>query len=211
MIREVLPVGMLSSNCIVLGDEPTRAAAVIDPGDEAPAILDTAERLGLRVTAIVLTHGHIDHAAAAHDVKQATGAPLYMNFADLPLYEQMSAFANWLGMEPPERAPIDRDAPDGSAIVFGEKTMTVLHTPGHTPGGICLWMPDEKLLLSGDTLFRDSIGRTDLPGGDSRAILRSIVDKLLALPDDTLVIPGHGEATTIGRERERNPFLQGLR
>jgi len=202
---------MLGANCVVLGDESTRAAAIVDPGDEGPAILDAVERLGLRATAIVLTHAHIDHAAAAHAVKQATGALLYMNFADLPIYEQMSAFANWLGMQPPERAAIDRDAPDGSAIAFGDKRMTVLHTPGHTPGGISLWMPDEKLVLSGDTLFRDSIGRTDLPGGDSRSILRSIAGKLLTLPDETVVIPGHGEATTIGRERERNPFLQGLR
>lgn len=210
MICKVLPVGMLGANCVVLGDEPARAAAVIDPGGEAPKILDTIERLGLRVDAIVLTHAHIDHASAAYEVKQATGAPLYMNHGDTPLYEQMDAFAGWLGMQPPKRAAIDRDAPDGAVIPFGGIGMTVLHTPGHSPGGISLWIPGEKVVLTGDTLFHSSIGRSDLPGGDGHLLLRSIAGKLLTLPDDTLVIPGHGESTTIGRERQHNPFLQDL-
>ena len=174
MVREVLPVGMLASNCIILGDEQSRAGAVIDPGDEAPHILNTIERLGLRVGAIVLTHAHIDHASGVYEVKQATGAPLYMNHADLPLYEQMDAFAAWLGVQPPKRAAIDHDAPGGATIAFGGISMTVLHTPGHSPGGISLWIPGEKVVLTGDTLFRDSIGRSDLPGGDGRLLLRSL-------------------------------------
>jgi glyoxylase-like metal-dependent hydrolase (beta-lactamase superfamily II) len=162
------------------------------------------------VTAIAVTHAHIDHIGGAQKLKAATGAPVYLNRADLPLYDQLDVQAAWLGMRAPERAEIDQDARDGDSLSVGGTALTVLETPGHTPGSISLWIPAEGKLLAGDTLFRDSIGRTDLPGGDGRRILRSIADKLLQLPDETVVIPGHGESTTIGRERRHNYFLRGL-
>ncbi len=210
MIHEILPVGMLQCNCSVFGDEQSREALVIDPGDDIAGIRAILERHGLRLTAIAVTHAHIDHIGGAQKLKAATGAPVYLNAADQPLYDHLDMQAVWLGVPTPERTRIDADAREGDRLRFGAAELAVLHTPGHTPGSISLWMPSERKVIAGDTLFRDSIGRTDLPGGDSRQILRSIAEKLLALPDETLVIPGHGEVTTIGREREHNWFLQNL-
>lgn len=210
MIHEILPVGMLACNCSVLGDEATREALVIDPGDDISRILKIVERHGLRVKQIVVTHAHIDHIGGAQKLQRATGAPVLLNENDLALYDQMEVQAAWLGMETPERARIDTAARQGDRLRIGGTDLEVLHTPGHTPGSISLWIPAENKLLAGDTLFRDSIGRTDLPGGDGRKILRSIRDKLFPLPDDAVVIPGHGETTTLGREKEFNYFLQGL-
>jgi glyoxylase-like metal-dependent hydrolase (beta-lactamase superfamily II) len=133
-----------------------------------------------------------------------------MNASDQELYDTLEMQAGWLGMKTPEKTSIDTEARDGDTLRLGVAVFHVLHTPGHTQGSISLWIPAENKLIAGDTLFRDSIGRTDLPGGDGRQILRSIRDKLLILPDDAAVVPGHGESTTIGRERERNPFLHGL-
>lgn len=210
MIHEILPVGPLQCNCSVFGDETTREALVIDPGDDVEAILAIVERHGLHVTGVVVTHAHIDHIGGAHQLKAATGAPVYLNHADLPLYEHLEMQAAWVGVKTPERTSIDSDARDGDRLQVGSTGITVLETPGHSPGSISLWIPSENKVVGGDTLFRDSIGRTDLPGGDGRRILRSIADKLLTLPDDATVIPGHGPITTIGREREHNYFLQGL-
>jgi glyoxylase-like metal-dependent hydrolase (beta-lactamase superfamily II) len=210
MIHEILPVGMLACNCSILGDEATREALVIDPGDDISRILKIVERHGLRVKQIVVTHAHIDHIGGAQKLQRATGAPVLLNENDLPLYDQMEVQAAWLGMETPERARIDTAARQGDRLRIGGTDLEVLHTPGHTPGSISLWIPAEKKLLAGDTLFRDSIGRTDLPGGDGRLILRSIRDKYFPLPDETVVIPGHGDNTTLGREKEFNYFLQGL-
>jgi len=210
MIHEILPVGMLACNCSILGDEATREAMVVDPGDDIAGILRVVERHGLHVTMIVVTHAHIDHVGGAHKLKAATGAPVTMSAEDLPLYEQLDVQAAWLGLAPPERTAIDVTAHEGQKMLVGASEFEVLETPGHTPGSISLWIPTEKKVLAGDTLFRDSIGRTDLPGGDGRRILRSIRDKLLPLAEDTVVIPGHGEATTIGREKAYNYFLQGL-
>jgi glyoxylase-like metal-dependent hydrolase (beta-lactamase superfamily II) len=210
MIHEVLPVGMLQCNCSVFGDEQTREAIVVDPGDEIASILAIVARHGLTVKAIVITHAHIDHIGGAQKLKQATGAPVYMNQNDAELHKMMDVQAGWLGTKPPETVAIDSDAKDGGVLAIGATEFHVLHTPGHTQGSISLWIPSESKLVAGDTLFRDSIGRTDLPGGDGRQILRSIHEKLLPLPEETVVIPGHGASTTIGREKQFNYFLQGL-
>lgn len=207
MIHEILPVGMLQCNCSIFGDESTREAIVVDPGDEIGQILAILERHQLRVKAIVITHAHIDHIGGAHKLKQATGAPVWMNENDLELYAHIDTQAAWLRMPPPERTEIDVDARDGGTLHMGATGFQLMHTPGHTQGSLCLWIPAANLLVAGDTLFRESIGRTDLPGGDFRKILHSIHTKLLALPDDAVVVPGHGPNTTVGHEREFNPFL----
>ena len=211
MIHEILPVGMLQCNCSIFGDETTRQAMVIDPGDEIARILEILALHSLTVTAVVITHAHIDHIAGAQKLKQATGAPVYMNLEDCELQAMLDVQAGWLGMPVPDAVDIDVPLKDGDKLLVGATEVHVLHTPGHTPGSICLWLPAERKLVAGDTLFRDSIGRTDLPGGDSRQILQSIHDQLLPLPDETEVFPGHGDATTIARERRSNYFLQGLR
>ncbi len=210
MIHEILPVGMLQCNCSVFGDEQSREAIVIDPGDETARILDVVRKHGLTVKAIVITHAHIDHIAGAQKIKTATGAPVYMNPNDRELQNMMDVQAGWLGMRTPPAVDIDVPAVEGDRLVIGAAAFHVLHTPGHTQGSISLWIPSEGKVVAGDTLFRESIGRTDLPGGDGRQILQSIYDKLLPLPDDTVVIPGHGETTTIGREKRFNYFLQDL-
>jgi glyoxylase-like metal-dependent hydrolase (beta-lactamase superfamily II) len=210
MIHEILPVGMLACNCSVLGDETTREGMVVDPGDDVAAILEIVKRHGLRITTIVITHAHIDHIGGAQKLKAATGAAVLMSANDLPLYDQLDMQAAWLGVPTPERTRIDTPAREGERLWVGASGIDVLDTPGHTPGSISLWIPAEKKLLSGDTLFRDSIGRTDLPGGNGRQILVSIREKLFPLPDETVVIPGHGDATTMAREKEFNYFLRGL-
>ena len=208
MIHEIIPVGMLQCNCSIFGDEQTREALVVDPGDEIGRILQVLKRHGLTVKGIVITHAHIDHIGGAQKLKKATGAPVYMNPNDAELQKMMEVQAGWLGVETPDAVEIDSPAMDGGKLVVGATEFHVLHTPGHTQGSISLWIPSEGKLVAGDTLFRDSIGRTDLPGGDSRQILRSIHQKLLPLPEETVVIPGHGEKTTLGREKRFNPFLQ---
>jgi hydroxyacylglutathione hydrolase len=210
MIHEILPVGMLQCNCSIFGDETTREAMVVDPGDEIESILDVVKRHSLTVKAIVITHAHIDHIGGAQKLKRATGAPVYMNAADDELRREMDVQASWLGIATPEVAATDVNAKDGDHLRIGAHEVQILHTPGHTQGSICLWLPGEGKLVAGDTLFRDSIGRTDLPGGDGRQILRSIQDKLVPLPGETLVYPGHGDSTTIEREREFNYFLRGM-
>jgi glyoxylase-like metal-dependent hydrolase (beta-lactamase superfamily II) len=210
MIHEILPVGVLQCNCSIFGDEQSHEAIVIDPGDNIDEILAILEKYALRVKSIVITHAHIDHIGGAAKLKAATGAPVLMNANDQELYDHLDVQASWLGMEPPARTAIDEAARDGDVLTLGPAEFRVLHTPGHTQGSISLWIPAENKLIAGDTLFRDSIGRTDLPGGNPRQILRSIEDKLLQLPEETVVIPGHGANTTIGREKERNPFLQSL-
>lgn len=207
MIHEILPVGALQCNCSVFGDEGTREGLVVDPGDNIEDILEIVRRHGLTVKAIVITHAHIDHIGGAQKLKQATGAPVYMNPNDAALQKMLDVQASWLGMETPDHVDIDVGAKDGDRLLVGASEFHVLHTPGHTQGSISLWIPSETKLVAGDTLFRDSIGRTDLPGGDGRQILRSIHQKLLPLPEETVVIAGHGASTTIGREKRSNPFL----
>ena len=190
MVHEILPVGPLQCNCSIFGDETSGEALVIDPGDEVDRILEALARHGLKVKAIVVTHAHLDHVGGAQKLKAATGAPVYMNAADQQLLAMLDAQAAWLGMRAPERPEIDVDAREGEALELGGAQFRVLHTPGHTPGSISLWIPTEGKVVAGDTLFRDSIGRTDLPGGDGRRILASIRDKLLALPEETAGVPG---------------------
>lgn len=208
MIHEILPVGLLQCNCSILGDETSREAIVIDPGDNIPSLLAILKRHGLTVKSIIITHAHIDHIAGAQRLKQLTGAPIYYNENDLPLVKMMDVQASWLQMPTPEVPPPDAPLRDGQIISVSGISGSVLHTPGHTQGSICLYLPDHSLLIAGDTLFAGSIGRTDLPGGDTQQLLRSIHTHLLALPDDVHVVPGHGPNTTIGEEREDNPFLQ---
>jgi len=208
MIHEILPVGLLQCNCSILGDESTGEGIVIDPGDNIDQILRLVAKHDLRVKAIIITHAHIDHIGGAQKLKAATGAPVYMNRNDAPLYDRIDAQAAWLGVPTPERAEIDSDLRDGDVLHLGKTELHILHTPGHTQGSVSLWIPVENKLLAGDTLFRESIGRTDLPGGDGRQILQSIHGRLLPLPEDARVFPGHGEATTIGHEKRFNPFLR---
>ena len=207
MIHEILPVGALECNCSILGDEITRKATVVDPGDDIAEILRLLDKHQLQVEQILITHAHIDHIGGAVQLKKLTGAPIYMNQLDLPLLKMMDTQAGWLGIATPEVQPPDVSADDGLQLIAAGQTVQVLHTPGHTQGSICLHLPQQNLLLAGDTLFAGSIGRTDLPGGDLRTILQSLHNRLMLLPDATRVIPGHGKATTIGHERETNPFL----
>jgi hydroxyacylglutathione hydrolase len=207
MIRETLSVGLLQCNCTILGDETSREAIVVDPGDDIPAIQAILQRHGLTVMQIIITHAHIDHIAGAQRLKRLSGAPILYNHNDLQLVKMMDVQASWLRVPTPEVAPPDSSLTDGQSIVVSGLSGTILHTPGHTQGSVCLYLPQQSLLLAGDTLFAGSVGRTDLPGGDTEQLLRSIHHRLLTLPDDVLVIPGHGPNTTIGEERESNPFL----
>ena len=210
MILESFPVGPLACNCTILGDEKTGEAIVIDPGDEVERIHRRLSRLGLTLKKILVTHAHIDHIGGALRLKQLTGAPILLNEDDLPLLATMTTQAGWLGMAVPETAPPDGNLADGQMVGLEGYPATVLHTPGHSQGSVCLHFAPLKLLVAGDTLFAGSIGRTDLPGGNFDQIIDSIETRLLALPDETKVLPGHGPATTIGAERKSNPFLQTL-
>lgn len=210
MIRETFPVGPLRCNCTILGDETTREAIVVDPGDNIPQIVALLQKYALTVKQILITHAHIDHIAGAQHLKKLTGAPILYNQKDLPLVAMMDMQAGWLGIPTPNVAPPDADLVDGLPIKVGNIQGEVIYTPGHTQGSCCIYVPKESLLLAGDTLFAASVGRTDLPGGDTRMLIHSIHDRLLPLPDKTLVIPGHGDPTSIEIERETNPFLQDL-
>ncbi len=208
MIHRILPVGPLQCNCSILGDEQTREAMVIDPGDQIDDILEIVAEEKLTVKQIVITHAHIDHVGGAMKLKAATGAPILMNQSDYALLKMLPAQAAWIGMRPPGAVEIDEPAAEGRVLKIGSIPANIIHTPGHTEGSICLFLPDEKKLIAGDTLFAGSIGRTDLPGGSMAKIMRSLHTRVLALPDETEVTPGHGPQTTIGEEREKNPFLQ---
>ena len=208
MIHKIFPVGPLQCNCSVIGDEQTHEAMVIDPGDQIDEILAILKQEKLKLTQIVITHAHIDHVGGAMKLKAATGAPILMNQDDQALLKMLDVQATWIGMRPPGAVVVDESVADGRVLKIGAIPANVIHTPGHTEGSICLYMPEQQTLVAGDTLFAGSIGRTDLPGGSFDKIIRSIHTRVLGLPDETTVVPGHGPKTTIGQERETNPFLQ---
>lgn len=208
MIHEILTVGPLQCNCSILGDEASREAIVVDPGDEISRIVDVLNKHSLTVKQIIVTHAHIDHIAGAQRLKRLTGAPILYNQNDLPLVKMMDQQAGWLGIPVPEVAPPDASLEEGQQVAVSSIFGSILHTPGHTEGSVCLYLPQQNLLLAGDTLFAGSVGRTDLPGGNSRKLIQSIHRSLLTLPDEVTVVPGHGPKTSIGAERESNPFLQ---
>ena len=207
MIHEILPVGPLQCNCSVIGDETTREAMVIDPGDDIEDVLALVRKHNLQVKQIVITHAHIDHVGGAMKLKKLTGAPILLNQNDYALLKMLDVQAAWIGMPTPGEVKIDQSLAQDDRIGAGSLSAQILHTPGHTEGSICLYFAPEKKLIAGDTLFAGSIGRTDLPGGSYKKIISSLHEQVLALPDDTVVIPGHGPLTTIGEERESNPFL----
>jgi glyoxylase-like metal-dependent hydrolase (beta-lactamase superfamily II) len=208
LLRETFPVGPLRCNCTLLANLETREAIVIDPGDEIADILARLARRQLTLKQIIVTHAHIDHIGGAAQLRRITGAPVLFHQADLPILGMMEMQAAWIGVATPEQTALDQSADDGLSAGIPGLEAEVIHTPGHTPGSICLHFPKQELLLAGDTLFAGSVGRTDLPGGDTKALLRSIHTRLLPLPENTLVVPGHGQETTLGQEREMNPFLQ---
>ena len=208
MIIQELVVGPFGSNCFIVGCENTKEGMIIDPGADGNAILRTVEKLGLKITKIVATHSHLDHVGALAHVKEATQAEYLIHEEDA---ESMtpSVFSRMMGLAvsgsfkaPPEP---DRLLHDGDTVEVGDLSFTVLHTPGHTSGGISLL--GDGIVFSGDTLFNYGIGRTDLVGGSYSTLINSIVERLMSLPDDTIVYPGHGPQTTVGTERTRNPFL----
>ncbi|HEV2960715.1 MAG TPA: MBL fold metallo-hydrolase [Candidatus Angelobacter sp.] len=208
MFHKIFPVGPLQCNCSVIGDDQTHEAMVIDPGDQVEEILNILREHSLKLTQIVVTHAHIDHVGGAMKLKAATGASILMNQDDHALLKLLDVQATWVGMQSPGPVQVDDAVGNGRVLKIGNVSANVIHTPGHTEGSICLYFPKEKTLIAGDTLFAGSIGRTDLPGGSFEKIINSIHSRLMALPDETHVIPGHGPATTIGTERETNPFLQ---
>ena len=213
MIHEVLVVGALQCNCSILGDEETREAIVIDPGDEVERILAVLKKHTLKAKYILNTHAHFDHVGNCRELKETTGAEIWLHKADLPIYEsaprQAAMFAMY-GVKPIRMTAVDQFMRDADGVQVGKIAAQVIHTPGHTPGSLSLHVPQSNsdVLFAGDTLFNGSIGRTDLPGGDFHQILKSIKDRLFAFDDDTEVWPGHGPKTTIGWERRTNPFLQ---
>lgn len=210
MIMETFPVGWLQCNCTILGDEATREAIVVDPGDDPDAILARLAAHKLTLKQIVITHTHIDHVGAIFELQEKSGTAASIHKADLLLLDRLDMQADWIGLpHAPKRGAIDRYVEDGDAVSVKGLEVGVIHTPGHTPGSCTFHLQgDRNILFTGDTLFKQSVGRTDLWGGSHQELITSIQNKLLTFDDDTLVISGHGPATTIGHERRQNPFLR---
>jgi len=212
LLRETFPVGMLQCNCTILADMDTHEAMVVDPGAEVGRITAWLAARSLKLTAIYITHAHFDHVAGAAELRRLTAAPIYLDQRDIPLLKMLDQQPVWVGLPALPAATLltrpDVDAARGLRLAAGNWHGEVLSTPGHTPGSTCLYFAEQELLLAGDTLFAGGIGRTDLPGGNGRQILESLSNVLMPLPDSTLVVPGHGEVTLIGWEKESNPFLK---
>jgi glyoxylase-like metal-dependent hydrolase (beta-lactamase superfamily II) len=201
-------VGLFRENCWIIGSRRRGEACVVDPGDEPETILSLARDMGVRITRVIASHAHLDHILAARAIVEATGAPFLLHADDQPLADNLPTSARmWMNLDVPPAPVPDANPEDGDDLEVAGVTLKVIHTPGHTPGSMCLYAPDARLLFSGDTLFRESIGRTDLPGGDFLQIKRSLMERLLVLPPETRVLPGHMQETTIGHERAHNPFL----
>lgn len=207
MIFETVVVGPLMVNCYLLGCERTGEGVVIDPGDDSDQILAAVSRHGLKILNVVNTHGHFDHTGGNNAIMAATGAGLLIHELDAPMLSRAVDTAARFGLHAENSPQPTGFLTDGELVSFGEHTLTVFHTPGHTLGGCSLFM--EGMVFTGDTLFENAVGRTDFPGGSSAALGKSIRERLLVLPDETRVYPGHGPATTIGRERTHNPYLTG--
>ena len=206
MIIESLVLGPIQANCFILGCDDTHEAAVIDPGDESDKILMLLAKNGLKVTKIINTHGHFDHVGANRRLKEVTGADILIHRLDAPMLSQLAASASAWGLSADNSPAPDTELEEGDTISFGKLTLKVIHTPGHTPGGISLYIQDSVFV--GDTLFAGSIGRTDFPGGNHDTLIQSIQQKLFVLPEETKVYPGHMGATTIGNEKRHNPFCR---
>jgi hydroxyacylglutathione hydrolase len=206
----IIPVTPFEQNCTLLWCEASRQAVVIDPGGDLERIRQTIAQVGVTVEKIWLTHGHIDHAGGAAELKESLGGVLIEgpHRADLFLLEHLAETGRSFGLSGGRNVTPDRWLDDADQVRVGELVFNVLHCPGHSPGSVVFFNLDQRLVIVGDVLFRGSIGRSDLPGGDSQTLIRSITDKLLPLGDDVAVIPGHGPTTTIGHERMANPFLQ---
>lgn len=209
MIFKTVIVGPLGVNCSILGCERTREAVVVDPGADVPAIWKVVEDAGLTVKYILNTHGHFDHVGGNAGMKAKTGAELLIHQADESSLPRAAQVAAAYGLSTDPSPPADRYLEEGMTLSFGDISIHVIHTPGHTPGGVCLYIPSEKLVLTGDTLFQEGVGRTDLPGGSTETIISSITEKLLMLPEETVAVPGHGPTTTIGHEKRHNPYIRG--
>jgi glyoxylase-like metal-dependent hydrolase (beta-lactamase superfamily II) len=209
MILEMLTVGPFQENCYVVGDEETGAGVVVDPGDEAARIALAVEQTNLEISQILITHAHIDHVGAVAALVDEYSCPVLMHAEAEPMLEQLPTQAIMMGLRFGKVPTVDRYIEDEEVIEVGGLELRSLYTPGHAPGHIAFYIESEELLLSGDALFAGSVGRVDLPGGSMEVLMRSIEERLLTLPDETSVYPGHGPKTTIGNERRHNPFLQG--
>ena len=207
MILSTLVVGKIKTNCYLVGCPETGAALVVDPGDEAERILAEVTRQRLTVQMIVLTHFHFDHVLAAEAVRARTGAPLAIHAREAQHLANPPALFRFFAPGAPTGLVADRLLQDGETITVGTLEVRVLPTPGHSPGGISLWLPQEQVVLTGDALFHEGLGRTDFPGSDGGLLLQSVREQLLTLPEETMVYPGHGPSTTIGHEKSHNPWL----
>lgn len=207
MIFDVVVVGPLGVNCFVLGCEVTGQGVVVDPGGDVERILAVVSQRKLTVGAIINTHGHFDHVGGNRQLQAATGAELLIHPADEPMLAKVANVAGMYGLQAENSPAPDRLLEDGMLLCFGKQQLRVIHTPGHTPGGCCLYLESEQKLISGDTLFADGVGRTDLPGGSHDQLVTSIRSRLFTLPPQVQVWPGHGPATTIGHEQQHNPYL----
>jgi glyoxylase-like metal-dependent hydrolase (beta-lactamase superfamily II) len=208
MIFESLEVGPLSVNCYIVACEQSREGIVVDPGGDVDQIVRLVDKHSLKIHSIINTHGHFDHLGGnLHALAAFGGARLLIHQADAPMLNISAAIARQYGVEGENSPPADEYLVDGMAILFGSYQIKVLHTPGHTQGGCCLYFEDERIVITGDTLFAESIGRTDLPGGSHEQLLESIRTKLFTLPDDVIAYPGHGPQTTIGHEKRCNPYF----